>query len=190
MFDDAYLIRMLRTVSLVAPLHDRAFYAQLGRPIFNPLLMISWKIDLERFGLNTYALYWHQLIAFALVPAFLYVLFRLWSTPLASAAAALFFTISGPTLAVVPQLMLRHYVEGTLFAVVSTIFYVLAIRRASWPLAITSAFFYFCASAEKEVYTPLIVILVVLPERSLALRLRFAIAHAIAALSFALWRTS
>jgi hypothetical protein len=188
MYDDAFLIRILQAVSLQTMLHDRAFYSQLGRPIFNPLLMVSWKLDLQQFGLNTKALYLHQLIAFALLAMFLYLLFRLWSSPIASAAAAVVFTISGPTLVVVPQLMLRHYVEGALFATVAVILFVMALRRSSWSLALVSALLYFCASAAKEVYAPLILILIAIPEGSIKQRLRFAIPHAVAALAIAVWR--
>src|SRR5207253_531232 len=139
MYDDAYLIRMLRSTTLAATLHDRAFYAQLGRPIFNPLLMVSWKLDLQRFGLNTRALYFHQLIALAVLSVLLYALFRLWSSRVASAAAAVVFLIAGPTLVVEPELMLRHYIEGAVFATAAVIAFVLALRRDSWCLAITSA---------------------------------------------------
>src|SRR5207253_7723478 len=188
MYDDAYLIRMLRSTTLSATLHDRAFYAQLGRPIFNPLLMVSWKLDLQRFGLNTRALYFHQLIALAVLALLLYALFRLWSSRVASAAAAVVFLIAGPTLVVEPVLMVRHFIEGAVFATAAVIAFVLALRRDSWCLAITSALLYFCGSAAKEVYAPLILILFAIPEKSAVQRFRFLLTHAIAAVVFVVWR--
>jgi hypothetical protein len=188
MYDDAYLLRLLRDVSLPGTLHNAAFREQ-GRPLFNPLLLLSLKLDLLRFGDNARSFYVHQIAAFALLSALLYLMFRLWSSPLASAAAVAAFTIAGPTLVVVPELMLRHYVEGAVFATSSVILYVLAVRRVSWLLALSSALLYLCAAAAKEVYAPLILILIVIPEGSLRARTRLAIPHAIAAIVYAIWRT-
>src|SRR5438105_1056764 len=188
MYDDAFLVNMLRPASIADTFHDRALYAKLGRPIFNPLLMLSLKLDLRQFGLDTHALYVHQLVAFALLPALLYLLFRLWSGRVVSALAVAIFTIGGPTLQVVPQLMLRHYIEGAVFATAAVILFVVAIRRQSWPLALASAFLYFCGAAAKEVYAPVILILAAMPEGSPRQRLRFAVPHAVAAVAFIVWR--
>ena len=188
MYDDAFLVNMLRPASLGDIWRDRALYAKLGRPIFNPLLLLSFKLDLQCFGAEPHALYVHQLVAFALLPALLYVLFRLWSPRLAAALAAVVFTISGPSLQVVPQLMLRHYIEGAVLATGSVILFVLAVRRQSWPLALGSAVLYLCATAAKEVYGPFLLVLLVMPEGSWRLRMRLAVPHAVAAAAFALWR--
>src|SRR5256885_16872768 len=131
MYDDAFLVTMLRPASIADAFHDRALYAKLGRPIFNPLLMLSLKLDLRQFGLDTQALYVHQLVAFALLPALLYLLFRLWSGRVVSALAVAIFTIGGPTPPVVPQLMLRHYIEGAGFATAARILFPVAARRAN-----------------------------------------------------------
>src|ERR1700682_4644321 len=98
MYDDPFLINILRGVPLHATLYDPALYAKLGRPIFNPLLMLSWALALRWFGVDPPALYIHQLVSFALLPALLYLLFRLWSPRLLAAAAAGVFPLRGPTL--------------------------------------------------------------------------------------------
>ncbi|HEV2722080.1 MAG TPA: hypothetical protein VG323_18815 [Thermoanaerobaculia bacterium] len=188
MYDDAFLVNMLKPASLGDVWHDRALYAKLGRPIFNPLLMLSETLDLQRFGAEPHAFYVHQLVAFALLPPLLYLLLRLWAPRAAAAITAVVFTISGPSLQVVPQLMLRHYVEGAVLATASMILFVLAVRRQSWPLALGSAILYFCATSAKEVYGPFLLILLVMPEGSWRLRARLAIPHAIAAVAFAIWR--
>src|SRR5207237_3666907 len=61
-------------------------------------------------------------------------------------------------------------------------------RRQSWPLALASAFLYFCGAAAKEVYAPVILILAAMPEGSPRQRLRFAVPHAVAAVAFIVWR--
>lgn len=189
MYDDPFLVNLLRKFLLPATLHSRALYRALGRPIFNPLLMVSLKADLLAFGLDTTRLYIHHLIAFALVPPLLYLLCRLWTPPPPALAAAGVALISGPTLEVVPQLMLRHYIEGAVFALASVILFVAAVRRANgWLLTIASALLYLCASAAKEVYVPLILILLVMPEGMPRQRIRLLIPHAVAAAIFAVWR--
>lgn len=188
MYDDAFILNILRRAQLGDVWHDRAIYARFGLPIFNPLLLASLKADLLRFGLDARAFYVHQLVAFALLPPLLYLLLRLWSPPLGAAAAAAVFTISGPTLQVVPQLMLRHYIEGAVLAIAAVIAFVLALWRRSWRLALLSAVFYFGAMAAKEVYAPLLLLLLVMPETTLRERLRLATPHLAAALTFAIWR--
>src|SRR4029079_14515689 len=180
MYDDPFVVNLLRQFSLPQSLYARDLYHALGRPIFNPLLMFSLKADLLAFGLDTTRLYVHHLIAFALIPPLLYLLCRLWTPPVASLAAAATALVAGPTLEVVPQLMLRHYIEGGAFALAAAILFVLAVRRPqtgarSAPLPIASAFLYLCAAAAKEVYAPLILILLVMPEGEWRGRIRLLI---------------
>jgi len=189
MYDDPFLVNLLRQFSLPQSLYARDLYHALGRPIFNPLLMFSLKADLLAFGLDTTRLYVHHLIAFALIPPLLYLLCRLWTPPLASLAAAGTALVAGPTLEVVPQLMLRHYIEGGVFALAAAILFVLAVRRANgWLLTAASAILYLCAAAAKEVYAPLILILLVMPEGTWRRRIRLLIPHAVAAVIFGIWR--
>ena len=193
MYDDPFLVNLLRQFTLPQSLYARDLYHALGRPIFNPLLMFSLKADLLAFGLDTTRLYVHHLIAVALIPPLLYLLCRLWTPPLASLAAAGTALVAGPTLEVVPQLMLRHYIEGGAFALAAAILFVLAVRRAQTgarcaPLPIASAFLYLCAAAAKEVYAPLILILLVMPEGEWRQRIRLLIPHAVAAAIFGVWR--
>ncbi|HKS22669.1 MAG TPA: hypothetical protein VJZ76_07720 [Thermoanaerobaculia bacterium] len=189
MYDDPFLVNLLRQFSLPQSLYARDLYHALGRPIFNPLLMFSLKADLLAFGLDTTRLYVHHLIAFALIPPLLYLLCRLWTPPLASLATAGTALVAGPTLEVVPQLMLRHYIEGGVFALAAAILFVLAVRRANgWLLTAASALLYLSAAAAKEVYAPLILVLLVVPEGTWRQRIRLLIPHAVAAAIFGIWR--
>src|ERR1043165_3686334 len=189
MYDDPFLVNLLRQFSLPQSLYARDLYHALGRPIFNPLLMFSLKADLLASALDTPRLYVHHLIAFALIPPLLYLLCRLWTPPLASLAAAGTALVAGPTLEVVPQLMLRHYIEGGVFALAAAILFVLAVRRDNgWPLTAASALLYLSAAAAKEVYAPLILVLLVMPEGTWRQRIRLLIPHAVAAAIFGIWR--
>src|ERR1044071_7154113 len=129
MYDDPFLVNLLRQFSLPQSLYARDLYRALGRPIFNPLLMFSLKADLLAFGLDTTRLYVHHLIAFALIPPLLYLLCRLWTPPPASLAAAGTALIAGPTPQGGPQSMRGHYLEGGAFAIAAAILFVLAGRR-------------------------------------------------------------
>jgi hypothetical protein len=188
MFDDPFLINLLRGTSILGVFHDRGLHRQIGRPLFGPLLFLSLKLDLQLFGLSSQAFYVHQLVAFALLPPLLYLLLRLWCPIVPSAFAAAVAMAAGPMTDVVPQLMLRHYIEGAAFAVAAVTLFVLAVRHASWRLAIASALLYFLAASAKEVYVPMLALLPVIPEGALWRRLRLTTPHLVAAAAYTIWR--
>jgi len=188
MYDDPFLLNLLKNPSVHGVLYEQAVHHQIGRPLFGPLLFLSLKLDLQFFGLKSEAFYVHQLVAFALLPTLLYLLLRLWNPVIPSLCAAGVCMAAGPMCDVVPQIMLRHYIEGAVFAIAAVILFVFAIRRGSWPLAILSAFLYLCASSAKEVYVPLPVLFAVIPEGAIRQRARLALPHVVAAVVYTIWR--
>lgn len=187
MFDDPYHLGLL-SGTRVAALATRAFWHQFATPLFTPLLFASLKLDLALFGATAERFYLHQLLAFALIPPLFYLVLRLWlRTPLAL-AAALMAIFGVPVANVVPLLMLRHYVEGAVFALMSVYLFVRAVRADRRSLAIASAVLLLAAMFCKEVYAPLIAILVVMPESTWRQRIRLLIPHAAAAALYAFTR--
>ncbi|HSY51622.1 MAG TPA: hypothetical protein VLC46_22660 [Thermoanaerobaculia bacterium] len=180
MFDDPYHLGLLGGTK-VTELATRAFWHQFARPLFTPLFFASLKLDLALFGANAERLYLHQLLAFALIPPLFYLALRLWlRTSLAFAAA--FMAIFGvPVASVVSLLMLRHYIEGAVFALASVLLFVRGLRGDRYSLAIASAVLFLAAMFCKEIYVPLIAILVAIPESTPRQRIRLLIPHAVAA---------
>ncbi|HEV2722569.1 MAG TPA: hypothetical protein VG323_21280, partial [Thermoanaerobaculia bacterium] len=184
MYDDPFQLRMLRDVALGSLLTTKQFYG--GASVFTPLLIVSLKLDSLLFGLQAPGFYAHQLVSLAAALLLEYCLLRLWCPPLPSLAAVVVTATGAPLLQIVPLLMCRHYIEGTILAVLATIAYVVTLRGRRW--AVLSAAAYFLAACAKEIFVPLPLLLVVIPEGTLRTRLRALRGHAIAAVLYAVWR--
>ncbi len=190
MFDDPFHFNILQRVSVLGTLYDKLLYNALGTPLFTPFLMMSLKIDLVVFGDNARSFYIHQLIVVALLPAIEYLLLRLWCSRIVAVSAVLITCLAGPTLSVVPILMLRHYIGGAVLAMIATILFVRALREGSTAMAIASAIVYFIAAGTKEIYVPLPALLLVIPEGTWRQRIRMLVPHAVAGMLAAVWRVS
>jgi hypothetical protein len=188
MFDDPFHFNILKPVTIFGTLYNKALYNALGTPIFTPFFMMSLRGDLSMFGQNARDFYIHQLLVVMLLPAAEYLLLRLWCSRLTSAATALITCLAGPTLSIVPVLMLRHYIGGAVLAMAATILFVRALRSGSHRMTIASAIVYFLAAGTKEIFLPLPAVLLVLPEGTLRQRMRRLVPHAIAAVASAIWR--
>lgn len=177
MLDDPNHLLMLTPVS-PRDIFTRPFTALLGKPLFTPLHFLSMKFDLMRFGASPRAWYLHQLIAFTLLAPLQYAMLRRWCPPAASCAAALVTMLGVPTMNIVPVLMLRHYVEGAVFAMAAV-----ALYGRGRALNVLSALLYLVASLYKEIFVPLPLIL-------FAIRKRAIVPHAVAAVIYAILRIS
>jgi hypothetical protein len=177
MLDDPFHLNVLTPVAL-RDLFTRHFTRQFGKPLFTPLLFLSLKFDLMQFGANARSWYLHQLIAFTFLAPMQYAMLRRWCSRPASFAAALVTMIGVPMINVVPVLMLRHYVEGAVFAMAAV-----ALFGRGRLLNVLSSLLYLIASLYKEIFVPLPLIL-------FAIRKRDSVPHAIAAIVYAILRIS
>ena len=184
MYDDPFQLRMLRDTALGSLLTTKAFYG--GAPLFTPLLILSLKLDFLLFGARAPGFYAHQLVSLAAALLLEYCLLRLWCPPLPSLAAVVVTVTGVPLLQIVPLLMCRHYIEGALFAFAATIAYVVTLRGRPW--SSISAAAYFLAACAKEIFVPLPLLLVAIPEGTVRDRLRALRGHAGAAAVYAVWR--
>src|SRR5205823_918609 len=186
MYDDPFQLRLVRDVGLGSLLSTKDFYG--GASVFTPLLIVSLKADYILFGTAASFFYAHQLASFAIALLLEYCLLRLWCSPLPSLSAVVVTMTGAPLLQIVPLLMCRHYIEGALFAMAAAIAYVLAVRGRGWPAAVLSAIAYFLAACAKEIFLPLPLLLMVIPEGERRDRARFLGGHVIAAAVYGLWR--
>jgi len=188
--DDFYHLRYLLTHRPGWYLFDASGFREFPAKVFTPLLFLSLDADRRLFGLDPHLFYLHQLLVFALCPAVLYGVLRLWLPRLWAAAGAWIFLIGPVTASLAPLLMVRHYVESILLAAMAVGAWAMALRRqpgkGAWGLSCLSATLYFAASMAKEIAVPLAMLLPLLPAPtgnrpiSLQERLRLALPHAAA----------
>lgn len=176
-YDDFHHLRYLLTHRPGWYLFDAAGFRDFPAKVFTPLLFLSLDVDRRLFGLDPFPFYLHHLLAFALCPAVLYGVLRLWLPRLWAAAGAGVFLLGPAASSLAPLLMVRHYVEAILLA---------ALAVGAWARGWTrlSAVLYFAACMAKEIAVPLAVLLPLLPAGSPPLdlweRLRRALPHGMA----------
>ncbi|MGZ7032154.1 MAG: hypothetical protein ACXVIJ_09305, partial [Thermoanaerobaculia bacterium] len=154
-FDDPALIAVIRDRPWSELLFGRDLWHHFFANVFNPLLLLSLKADLVAFGLDARPWYMHHLVSFALIAPLSYVLLRQWLSPAPSFAGAVLVIAGAPSVQLVHSLMYRHYIEGLVLALLSAIFFVVAMRRDALAWSIASAVAYLLAASAKEVFIPL-----------------------------------
>ncbi|MCU1347794.1 MAG: hypothetical protein JWO56_824, partial [Acidobacteria bacterium] len=190
MFDDPAHLNYIAAVPARDFLVSAGFWQHFIAPVFTPLLLLSLAADAALFGQNAAAFYAHQLLGVMLIGPLLYVLLRLWLPPRFAFPAALIALLGVPTIQIAQLLMLRHYVEGLLFALLAAIAFVLAERRDDERrddvrLSVASALLALLAMLAKEVFVPLGFVLAMLPG---ARRRRLLVPQAVALAVYTLWR--
>jgi hypothetical protein len=191
LFDDPHHLNFIEHAGAWALLSDRAVYVQWATPLFTPLLLLSLKLDLALFGPDASAFYAHQLVACMTFAAVQYLTLRLWCSRLTSWTASAITLLGVPVMYVAPLLMARHYIEGGVLAMLSTLFAVRALRsRHAWAFALLSGACYFLAASAKEIFILLPLLLLAMPEGSVRRRIQLLLPHAIAGLAYAAWRVA
>ena len=85
------------------------------------------------------------------------------------------FVVTVPTSEMAHWLMLRHYVEGLLFGLCAMLLFSKSIREESWKWAVIGSFCYFIAALAKELYVPLVFVLLCLPVGRFITRAKFMV---------------
>src|SRR5215212_5891962 len=184
-YDDA---NTLHTVIDRAPA-DYFYRADVWpQKLFTPLLMVWYEAMLALLGLAPAKWYVPHLFFFAASALALYCALRLYLEPLASCVGALLFVASVPVCSLITELSGIHYFQAVLFGALTVITYVKALRTNRFAWTIVSAAIYLVAMLAKEISIPLVAVLVLLPDRDLRARIRYAIPHALAVLIYFVWR--
>jgi hypothetical protein len=161
-YDDFYVIHRLTVEPRFA--YWLRSDAWTGTRMFTPLLLSSFQLDWLAAGLVPRAFYLHQILALILAAAALYFVQRLWLPRFWAAAVGVLFLLGAPTVSWVDEILVRHYTEGLVAALLSVGLFTVACRRGRALFVGLSAFAYLVAMLAKEVYVPLIALLAVLPE--------------------------
>ncbi len=147
LYDDPVLLVEAISQPARAILFDPAEYSHLSATTFTPLLLLSFKLDLLLHGLTPKVFYAHQIVAVIIAALLLYLLLRRYVPEIYATAGAAVFLTTWETVYAARTLMIRHYLEGLVFALAA----LLAWRRSR----ILAAVFYLLAMVSKEVYAPL-----------------------------------
>jgi hypothetical protein len=171
LFDDFFLLEFVLRHSPGQYWIDRATQGELPH-MLTPLLIASIDLDARLFGVDAPAAYLHHLASFLLLVPATYALARRFAGALPAALVTGLIVFGVPVAASVPLLMVRHYVEGLLFAELAALAWVMAVRQRRRSLALVSAVLYGLAASAKEVFVPLPLLLLVIDEGAWRERVR------------------
>ncbi|MDT8428328.1 MAG: hypothetical protein RQ757_06140 [Pseudomonadales bacterium] len=187
-WDDPQILLHAQQYSILHDFIRPEVWQQFSPANLTPWLVLSLEVDLILFGVQTTAFYLHHLLALAAAAIGLYFCLRLWAGRIASAAGGLLFLLGTPSGYVAEQLMTRHYLEGLVFAELALIAFVVFLRTGRGWLLAAGTLCYLLAVTAKEIYVPLLVLLLFLHEGSPRARLRAAVPFVLVALAYVLWR--
>lgn len=190
--DDFFNLRFVRAFSPRDYCLDPAVWQSLPFRMLTPLLFVSYDADLNAFGAEPRAFYLHQLAALALAAVALYALLRAWLERPWALFAAVAFLAGAPLATLATSIMARHYLECLALVFLAGAAWVRSLRvsnaAASWWWSVLSLLLWFAASLAKEIAVPLVLLLPLLPESTLAKRLRLLLPHGMALVVYVAYR--
>jgi hypothetical protein len=161
---------------------------QLSAGLLTPWLSLSYYTDWKLFSLDPRGYYLHHLFIVCMTAVAGYAVLRLWFTRSLSLISMMLFIASPPFAETTYFLMERHYVEGLLFALLAVYFYTKGIRFNRRSLSLVGAVMYLLSCSAKEIYVPLPLIVLFLPESAWNNRLRHLLPWFGCTLIYAIWR--
>ncbi|MDP2990611.1 MAG: hypothetical protein Q8O57_08615, partial [Kiritimatiellota bacterium] len=134
------------------------------------------------------AAYAMQLLALFAAAWMTRVLLGLWVCAAWAWVGAFLFLLGAPVMHVAHELMTVHYVQGLFFALIAAYGFVRALRNLTWWPAVAGGFFYLLAVTAKEIYVPLPILLLFLPESTWKQRGLKALPFLIVLMAYLPWR--
>lgn len=188
LYDDPFILRFLDRHSFFAYALKPEVWKEFSSAHFTPLVVLSYAFDYHLFGLDHQWFYLHSIFSLWLLAVLVYAAARLYTSWWAALAGVIFLVVSRPFASAAEILMFRHYVEGGVLACAFFLLFVLALRKNSFSLAVPSSLFYFLSMTAKEVYIPLALLVLFLPEQTWRLRVRMAVPLIPAGIVYFAWR--
>ncbi|MCX6993626.1 MAG: hypothetical protein NT011_10860 [Kiritimatiellaeota bacterium] len=163
---------------------SRAASAHLVPWVFMLYRLIYVCCGMEHPG-TAYAL---QLLSLFAVAWMTRVLLGLWVCTAWAWLGAFLFLLGAPVMHVAHELMTVNYVQGLFFALIAAYGFVRAIRNLTWWPAVAGGFCYLLAVTAKEIYVPLPMLLLFLPENTWKQRGLKALPFLIVLTAYVPWR--
>lgn len=153
-----------------------------------PWNVFFYDINLSLFGMDTRWHYAHLLLIVALGIVLFYAVLRLWLPLLPAFMGALTLLLGKPTYHIAAGLMHGHYATGFALSMIATLGWVHYLRSGKKYWIALSVVSYILATACKEVYVPLVILLPFLPAGSIKQRAQATIPFIFAGITYAWWR--
>ena len=128
-----------------------------------PWNVLSYDINLNLFGLNSFAAYAHQIFSLWLISVATFILLRFFTRIEWALFGGILFIVGTPTVHIAQELMTSHYAAGLLFTILALHCFIHALEKSKICLSLLGSFFYLMATSCKEIYVPLILILPFIP---------------------------
>ena len=188
-WDDTQILLHAYNTSTLDNFINPEIWRKFSSNNLTPWLILSFKIDYMIFGLNPLGFYCHHLLSLALLSYLLIYLSNQLTNNNKSGFLCFILFISGaPIYAVTEQLMTRHYIEGMIFCLLSIISSIRFIHTQEKKFIVYSLFFYVLAALCKEIYVPLIIILISIYLFNKILNYKIFLSHFIVGLTYTVWR--
>lgn len=187
-YDDPQLLLFAKRYTIVETFFEPEKYQTLATHAFTPLLPLSLEVDVIGGSGDARLAYLHQLALLALATTLFATFLGNYTSRNEAVLAAALFATSWMVTYAARTLMIRHYVEGLVFALGALLVW---RRRRSPGTAVAGALLYLAAMLEKEIYAPLPLLLIAMDIhqktswRGIAKRLT---APSIAAAIYIAWR--
>jgi hypothetical protein len=139
-----------------------------------PWLTMVYDFDHALFGFNPYGFYVHNLLTITLCAWLLYLIACQWVSDWYAIGGVTLFLVGSPIAVASQQLMVRHYVEGLLFYLLTLWLVIRGVRSEQTRYGIFAGMAYAIAASAKEVYLPLGFIPILLPVGNFQQRLSMA----------------
>lgn len=155
---------------------------------FTPWVVFSFDIDWKLFGLRPFWFYLHHLMSLGGVAVAGYFMLKLWFPARLSFLGMLLFAASPAFAESTHLLMVRHYIEGLILSILSVYCFIRGVREENFGVSAFGAFLYLLSMSAKEIYAPLIGLLLFLPEAHFRRRLIHLLPWFIAIAFYVFWR--
>lgn len=160
-FDDPQMLFYAINNPSLDTFYKPEVWQKFGTVNFTPLLTLSYKLDALIFGLNPYWFYFHQLVVIFLAGLLTYIMLRRWVSVYWSFLGSLLFLSGFPVFVSVQQIMTRHYLEGLIFFIIAFKLFLEFSEKRNY-LNWLGGLCYLIAITAKEVYAPLIILLIII----------------------------
>ena len=154
-----------------------------------PWILLSLQLDMPLANFNPAGYYMHHFLSLTVVAMMLFSVMNLYiGRKVFAFIGVLAFLLNPASFAVSSWITTRHYLEGLGFSLFSLYFFVRNIRTGNLLFLFLSSLCYIPAALSKEVYVPLPLFLMLIPEKTFRDRLTHAFPLFILIVFYAVYR--
>lgn len=161
--DDPELLAFSARYSFWEYTFNPEIWRKLTPSNLTPLVLGLFDLDLALFGLHAHAHYLHNLFSAACLAGITYIFMHLCMSPWLAALGVFAWCMAPAYAFAVHDLMSRHYLEGLIWAVLAILSFRHAVVKDKTWAALTAGACFLIAVLHKEIYAPLVAVLLFWP---------------------------